>query len=573
MPSTGPEAALTSALPISWSSTIDSMTSSVPPTAEPDTDVFRTSALTSIMTGSTATPAGHELVDDVLSSGDLSTLLPEPRSAPDSPTKPLTDMWDSAFAEDLVDKSNRSSSVQWLRDGSGWNGTGGSTPATPTPQPGSASHGSNMPKPRVSFAMPDDRSTSVNSVRPDKPDAAGVRDPSIVEIMDRYHKLDIWKGPYSPARQKRVIWCSPLGHEPSSPSYSTSRLQAVTELSESLKSVQAPLDQPKTDLFAHGLVSGDHSTSVSSDDFSRFVKPTAWFSSSLCDALCTTARNRLDRLDQQVAAGAVPAAASNPNVRYSFQLLPWVERKDGSAFPRFAERGANRTYTSLPWPALGRDRSWRDRNTVGVINVFFNHHFACLAIFGPGRLVIPFDGYGGALDHADLRKVCSFRPCRQWLLDFDAQRWTCLLTDRLEYELERGWVQSADNEDWIFAPNSSVREWERPYNRPTDVQELRTALNWPVQFDSHTCGPLAVSAAVLIMQGLRPSCERLGIPRTPAYLGIARWPIWLRDSRLVMLVEEASLWAVQEGRPNGRLADNGLCWNWIAQIKKLLNIE
>ena len=52
-----------------------------------------------------------------------------------------------------------------------------------------------------------------------------------------------------------------------------------------------------------------------------------------------------------------------------------------------------------PWKTMGTDASWRLRTTVGVVSVANDAHFVTVAIFGPQKLVVVFDGAEGNNDH------------------------------------------------------------------------------------------------------------------------------------------------------------------------------
>ena len=60
-----------------------------------------------------------------------------------------------------------------------------------------------------------------------------------------------------------------------------------------------------------------------------------------------------------------------------------------------------------PWETMGTDASWRSRTTVGVVSVANEAHFVTVAIFGPSKLVVVFDGAEGCKDHPQFWKVWS----------------------------------------------------------------------------------------------------------------------------------------------------------------------
>jgi hypothetical protein len=78
---------------------------------------------------------------------------------------------------------------------------------------------------------------------------------------------------------------------------------------------------------------------------------------------------------------------------------------------------------------------------------------------------------------------------------------------RLEWEVKKGRITREEADAWIFAPNSKVSCF--PKSRLT-AQEMREALGWIKQTDGVSCGPLALAACLLILQGFRPTAEALG---------------------------------------------------------------
>ena len=47
-------------------------------------------------------------------------------------------------------------------------------------------------------------------------------------------------------------------------------------------------------------------------------------------------------------------------------------------------------------------------------------------------------------------------------------------------------------------------------------QATQNFLGWVQQSDGHSCGPLSAAAGLLLLQGLRPTPEALGIRRNPS---------------------------------------------------------
>ena len=127
---------------------------------------------------------------------------------------------------------------------------------------------------------------------------------------------------------------------------------------------------------------------LSLDSLIRLRDPSAWYNTEFNDAVCTAVMGRLARLHQEPPQRTV----------YVPMLLRWETR---TYSPVLSVTSPEDT----PWPGLGRDCSWRNRTTISVISTSFDKHFATLAIFGPQRLVVTFDGAGGKYDHKSLRNV------------------------------------------------------------------------------------------------------------------------------------------------------------------------
>lgn len=70
-----------------------------------------------------------------------------------------------------------------------------------------------------------------------------------------------------------------------------------------------------------------------------------------------------------------------------------------------------------PWPCLPKD--WLSQTTAGVISSRENTHFVAVAIFGPQKLVVVYDGREGSLDAPGLWSV-RWRSQKQspWNADY-----------------------------------------------------------------------------------------------------------------------------------------------------------
>ncbi|ORY24222.1 hypothetical protein BCR39DRAFT_472551, partial [Naematelia encephala] len=67
---------------------------------------------------------------------------------------------------------------------------------------------------------------------------------------------------------------------------------------------------------------------------------------------------------------------------------------------------------------------------------------------------------------------------------------------RFRYEQIKFGTDSSLLTDWVIAPNTP---------------EMMRLLKWPQQEDGHSCGPLSVAAALLLIQNIKPTEESLGI--------------------------------------------------------------
>ncbi|ORY35080.1 hypothetical protein BCR39DRAFT_556578 [Naematelia encephala] len=231
---------------------------------------------------------------------------------------------------------------------------------------------------------------------------------------------------------------------------------------------------------------------LSVQTFLGLKHPTGWWRDDFIDAVCLATVARIAR------SPSLREGNGNEEVRYAGQLLRY---NDSTRRPMFIPWGSR---PQRPWPGLGIDASWRQRTTVSVISASYQTHFVTLAIFGPKRLVIPFDGAGGAYDDPYLR-----------------DRWPTLLVDRLIWEQQQGLVTPEQNEGWIFASNTT---------------HLRDQLGWVHQYDGYSCGPFAVAAAIMMLQNIRPTARAL---RTAPTGHSSRAAEWLRLSIIMIFLEEA----------------------------------
>jgi hypothetical protein len=65
-----------------------------------------------------------------------------------------------------------------------------------------------------------------------------------------------------------------------------------------------------------------------------------------------------------------------------------------------------------PAPAFAGHPDWRAKRTVTYFNISPNQHWIAVIIFGPERLLVPYDSLAGAVVHPTIQKVSSSQPTR-----------------------------------------------------------------------------------------------------------------------------------------------------------------
>lgn len=143
-----------------------------------------------------------------------------------------------------------------------------------------------------------------------------------------------------------------------------------------------------------GIRTRNTGVELSVESFRRMITRNEWWNTSIIDSICLSAVDKLKRSGSEWVA----------RCRFVEFFLRWDSA--GSAH-RPALGNDSRSRRKPPWLALGMDQSWRGVITVAVINVEYQTHFATVAIFGPARLVIPFDGFGGDADNHLLSEVSA----------------------------------------------------------------------------------------------------------------------------------------------------------------------
>ena len=60
---------------------------------------------------------------------------------------------------------------------------------------------------------------------------------------------------------------------------------------------------------------------------------------------------------------------------------------------------------SNPWSCLGATGEWQKQTSVAVVSTLPHQHFATVAVFGPQKVVVVYDGAEGVHDHQSFWKV------------------------------------------------------------------------------------------------------------------------------------------------------------------------
>lgn len=155
-------------------------------------------------------------------------------------------------------------------------------------------------------------------------------------------------------------------------------------------------DRPNAPGLIDGAVHTSWSNALQASEWTRLRNNTSWWSSDLIGTVCRA-------IAEGPAAKIKAYRAEHPGYqpcRYVEGLLPWAKTATGHR-PVLDAPPDGRP----PWTALGPNVDWRTMTTIGVISVNWQLHFACMAVFGPQRLVVVFDGVGGRYDHPDLARV------------------------------------------------------------------------------------------------------------------------------------------------------------------------
>jgi len=134
-------------------------------------------------------------------------------------------------------------------------------------------------------------------------------------------------------------------------------------------------------------IEGDFDLKLS--DIKRLSDRESWWTLNLIETCVGASLQHLRKIE---APGAI--YRRHQAIVYTSALLAWRGPTPLLMWPS-GER---------PWPNLGKDSSWRERTTVSSICSALGH-FMTVVIFGPQRLVVPYDGAEGAFDHADVAEV------------------------------------------------------------------------------------------------------------------------------------------------------------------------
>ena len=189
---------------------------------------------------------------------------------------------------------------------------------------------------------------------------------------------------------------------------------------------------------------------------------------------------------------------------YAQELLSWVKPAD-EWVPRWCSGKAG------PAPQFGRHPDWRTKRLITFLNVSHNEHWMAVMIFGPERLVVPFDSLGGALVHPAIKQVCTAMNTANVQVD--------LLSIAMEHPVEgETRLRTSDGVGYPPGQRTLVDRSEHEGKCPalsnmTKLTDQATAsiLDWPQQLDGSSCGPLTIAAMCMAMQGLKPTARSLGI--------------------------------------------------------------
>lgn len=125
------------------------------------------------------------------------------------------------------------------------------------------------------------------------------------------------------------------------------------------------------------------------DDLERMTSDASWYSTSILRILGLIGQEWVHRrsLGARIRDGVVANTNASPATTFHPQsFLEW----DGEQ-PRMVGDDGN------CWPFYwNKSTNWRNERTVSWISTQKNSHFMCIAIFGPQRLVIPFDSSSGS---------------------------------------------------------------------------------------------------------------------------------------------------------------------------------
>ena len=113
-----------------------------------------------------------------------------------------------------------------------------------------------------------------------------------------------------------------------------------------------------------------------------FHEPNAWWHTDVIDAVLEATEAQTNRM---------------PRGHHALLHMNFDSRGAPSHFVEDFTKGRS------PWPCLPKD--WLSQTTTGVIPSRENTHFVAVAIFGPQKLVIVYDGREGSLDAPGLWNV------------------------------------------------------------------------------------------------------------------------------------------------------------------------
>lgn len=172
-------------------------------------------------------------------------------------------------------------------------------------------------------------------------------------------------------------------------------------------------------------------------DFRVLFDPEGWLSNTFMDSIL--------RSLAEIRGPARVDSTEDVRAVYGRELFTWTTSPAGREVPSLCA-------STGPTPYLAGYADWRSLRTAGFFGAKHGTHWMAAIVFGPERLVVPFDGMGGQCMGEAVRSVS---PVQRYFAAY-LQLWDTFVQRKLDYELRMGWVKPEDNMGWIVAPNTTV---------------------------------------------------------------------------------------------------------------------